>query len=264
MALDAEPEMSFLGPIDDYILGNAPLDDVVHRLTHWATQLNPPPDGGEFGSLWDLWSDFNQVAQRAPEKQDRLVELLLAIKNLPHVLKPDDERLTCWGGRFWEDLPIFGPNMRESWNFFDPEDTEPHRDLIRKNWIHLNAFVARITDAQVSDFDLYAIWELREALEHPVDSTTNVRVQAAAQWIFFAGLRLYQSEKIFEHGPLVGDPARGGPLFIGERGFTKERWMFWKQRFEALSTDPQLSDDARRVADEALQAIITVENKFTI
>ncbi len=128
----------------------------------------------------------------------------------------------------------------------------------------MNAFVARITDAQVSDFDLYAIWELREALEHPVDSSTDVKVQAAAQWIFFAGPRLYQSEKIFEHEPLVLDPARGGPLFDGERGFTKERWVFWKQRFEALSTDPQLSDDARRVADEALNAMITIDRKFMI
>ncbi len=115
MALD---ELSFLEPIDSYILGNAPLDDVVHRLTHWVTELNPPEplDESEFPALWVLWSAFNKVAQRVLEKQERLVELLLAIKNLPPVLKPDGERLTCWGGRFWEDLPIFGPNMRESWN----------------------------------------------------------------------------------------------------------------------------------------------------
>lgn len=146
---------------------------------------------------------------------------------------------------------------------FDPVESAPEwadRFTIRQNWVNLNAFVARITEAQVHDFALYAIWAFRDALEEPVVAGTDTHVRAAAQWIFHAGQHLYQIERVFPQNVAIA-----GPLWSGEtKGFCKDRWAFWKQRFEELSDDDRLSDEARRDAGDAGRGMADVESRFTL
>ncbi len=148
------------------------------------------------------------------------------------------------------------------------EDTE--RAPKRERWVNLNAFVARLTAARVYDFELYAIWQLRDALEEPVeesgeevtDSSFDAKIPAAVQWIFYCGELIYTSKREYEHGPRVGDPARGGELWKGDkRGFCEERWGFWKNRFAELQHYEKLLPETRALAGKAVQVMEGIEKK---
>ncbi|KAG7445542.1 uncharacterized protein BT62DRAFT_840942, partial [Guyanagaster necrorhizus] len=108
------------------------------------------------------------------------------------------EKSRCWGLTLWKDLPVFGANMREHWNFFDAnEDVE--RTPKRERWVNLNAFVAGLTAARIHDFELYALWQLRDAIEEPIeeregeggekriDKSFDAKIPAAVQWILYCG-----------------------------------------------------------------------------
>ncbi len=74
------------------------------------------------GSFGLLWTTFLHVVKQVPHEhpwQGRLVDLLATIKRLPpptHVnsVTADFERV--WRSRDWDRLPLFGVEMRESWN----------------------------------------------------------------------------------------------------------------------------------------------------
>lgn len=157
----------------------------------------------------------------------------------------------------------------------------------------MNAFTARLATARIG-FDLYAIWALRQALEdepwsNASDSTNEEStesqvmsegdrlrkltykeqqllfvldglVPAAAQWIFYAGHFIYNSQQEWEKSETRGDPARGGDKWNGKKGFCKERWDFWKSRFSWVAELPELMDETKTIATQAVAAMINVEN----
>ena len=126
----------------------------------------------------------------------------------------------------------------------------------------MNAFIARSTGRDVIPYDLYAIWAMRRALEGEDDNSSDdhVQIEAAAQWIFHAGERLYDSKQVWEHGPLIGDPASGGPLWSGKRGFCKERWALWKRRFQLIVKDSNVPQRTQVVAEEAARRMVAIEH----
>jgi len=128
-----------------------------------------------------------------------------------------------------------------------------------EHWLNLNAFAARLTNSQVLDLSLYAIWAMREALEtHLEDVKPAVRdetLRAAALWVEFCGQRLYSMETIWESGPRKGDVARGGPLYSGPTGFCKARWELWRERFDLLSQDERLQERTRETLKDAANKI---------
>lgn len=109
------------------------------------------------------------------------------------------------------------------------------------------------------NFDLYAIWQFRSALESNDIETLDTEVPAAAQWIFHAGHLIYNLDREFEHGHTKGDPARGGPLWDGKRGFCVERWNLWKSQFAWVSTVAEVDEGTRLVAAQARDAMEAIE-----
>ena len=52
-----------------------------------------------------------------------MVESLSAVREVPRQVTPKMAELELsWGKTFWRDLPIFGAEVRESWNFGPWED----------------------------------------------------------------------------------------------------------------------------------------------
>ncbi|KAK0243770.1 hypothetical protein EDD85DRAFT_760496 [Armillaria nabsnona] len=258
--------------IDALLTGRVNLTVTAEQLTRWAYDPKAFGDDAE-GGLWDLWSTINDKAERTKSDDDivhgNLVELVDVIKHLASPKNDAGEKSKCWEMTLWEHLPIFGANMRESWNFFDAEeDTE--RAPKRERWVNLNAFVARLTAARVYDFELYAIWQLRDALEEPIEesgeevtgSSFDAKIPAAVQWILYCGELIYTSKREYEHGPRVGDPAKGGELWKGDkRGFCEERWDFWKNRFAELQHYEKLLPETRALAGKAIQVMEGIEKK---
>lgn len=152
---------------------------------------------------------------------------------------------------------IFGASMREAWN---DSPTNLGQCITVEEWTNVNAFVARLTAAGVRDFSLYAIWSMRETLETEITpEQLDKLLPASATWVLYAGKQLYESEEEWPKSPREGDPASGGPLWSGKRGFCRERWSSWKRGFESVAGREGVGEGARGIAKEAVGAMEAVE-----
>ncbi|TKA77144.1 hypothetical protein B0A55_04116 [Friedmanniomyces simplex] len=149
-----------------------------------------------------------------------------------------------------------------------PPQPGPERD--QKAWLFLNVnkFTARLmlTLEPVFNYEMFALWTMRAALETPTEQATfsrecpEVFVPAAAAWILILGPQIYQWDKEFDHGPVVGAPGRGGPLWAGKHGFCVERWSVWRSRFEEMAGSPGVfTAEVRASAGQAATRMRQVE-----
>lgn len=226
---------------------------VTAHLSQQYTETSTAPDE----LPWDkLWNAFASIAKDPHDDndavQDRAIELLAAIKALPVLEKAGTPCKTSLGTA-WHDLPYFGVSMRDAWNFAPPSMSD-------EQWARLNAFVARVTAKGVSDFSLYAIWSIRDALEVPrvfserdtsagdappknkEEAPISELLPGALQWFVHCGPQLWQlvqQKRGYKTASNQPDPAKLGKLAseagLTETGFNKARWDFWKQRFQEVS-----------------------------
>nr|POF14225.1 hypothetical protein CFP56_03249 [Quercus suber] len=215
---------------------------------------------GAEDQLWQLWKGVISLAASTSDDgaQQRLVDFVLSVAQRPDV-QQNDQVSQVQDMTLWRDLPIFGWQLRDSWNNAATDDDSA--ETIQQ-WINLNAFTARfVASARASssssstndlpDESLYAIWTLRSGLEEQ-QQPSNAALAAAAVWVIHAASALEdfsQQGKVFD-----GKVAKPGSLFNDEdwRGFTKDRWRTWGQRF---------SDVQGSVQDGTTQALVEQARK---
>ena len=179
-----------------------------------------------------LWAGWEAVISAAGTSDDgprsRLVELVVAVRDRGILARPDGQECVVWDMRAHADLPVFGAQMRETWNFSPPA-------VPARTWANLNAFAAQLTVAGV-DFSRYAIWALREALEEDSPELPLV-LPAAVEWFRHAGPVLAslagQRAADADGGDQAGRLCREAGL--AGRGFSVGRWNFWRRRLEDIS-----------------------------
>ncbi len=168
---------------------------------------------------------------------------------------------------FWKDLPIFGAEVRETWNrgpwekipegvFRYPGDTPFPPDV----WTNLNAFVARLTAASVMNFETYATWILRHTLEEERrDGEVDGNLPAAAMWMVYTGRLLYHNAA--KENAWSAERHRPDVQYLRkfDTRFCEERWGFWKERLELLRDCQVLEQRTRDSAGEALNSMAEVE-----
>ncbi|CAJ2511852.1 Uu.00g074770.m01.CDS01 [Anthostomella pinea] len=206
------------------------------------------------GFFWGFWSDVISVAEQIPHNhpaQDKLVAFLKELSSLP------DTGVKVWDARVWADLPLMGAAFREHLNGSRVSgDAETQAEMDRA-WVSFHAFEARVINAGLSQSETFAIWMLRAGLEEDqANSKTFDRdLMTAAVYIEYAGPtlldRLAKSPE-----PRLGEQdqrmLKGGSLFSGKSGLTRERWMFWIDRFRELAektTDGEVKQLALHAAD---------------
>lgn len=125
-----------------------------------------------------------------------------------------------------------------------------------KSWTNLNSFAARVLGAEITDWDNFAIWGLREALETPPqnDLARDAHLAVAYEWIAHAGKQLHEKSKSPQ---TLDEPSKRalkpGKLFeSGESGLSVKRWDFWRERLEALSKEAG-SEEAKTKAQKAAE-----------
>jgi len=106
-----------------------------------------------------------------------------------------------------------GPSARESWNDFPGCGAGYALPEIHA-WQNVNAFVARLSAGEVSDFWRYGIWALRDGLEEVDAEKTNAdehntSVSTTAVWILVVGKELY--ERCQAGGPAESVPVNTKP-----------------------------------------------------
>ena len=229
-------------------------------------------------SIGLLWITILHVARQTPVShpwQDKLVKLVAAIKGMP---VPDNSNPALvnfeqvWGAQTWARLPLFGMQVRESWNNGPwtrwPENLPPPlpawTSYPQHEWADLNAFVARLTAASVSNFDTLASWILRHTLEEErYAQEINENLPAAASWIMQAGLMLYSNAAREDTAP---PEVYQSQQVVYLRKFTKrfceERWAYWKERFAIFCEDTSLGSEARSSAKDAVKHMEKIKENW--
>ena len=173
---------------------------------------------------------------------------------------------------------------------------EPDRDAKRQAQINQHAFLAKLSAQEIPEYDQIgragytlrstcelAPWEkvhfpMIEELYDEDDSdneedwpkirdeklelhsirTLNAKVPAAAQWIKMTGQRLYEME-----GDLSGEydwqDEELNSKWTGGKGYSKERFAFWRERFEWITTVTALEKSTQRIARECAERMKEIE-----
>ena len=253
-----------------YIAEPDNVDDTLTTITNLVQdtyESSRDPEGDVETHLGRAWNSILILASETAHdssKQDKLVDLMSALVSQRPLKDSTGEPVVISGGRVWMDLPLFGQQVRESWNF--PDDREVDQKT-RDKWINVNAFVARLTAASwkgasfetdgdikserpALDFSLYGIWAARSALEENLGkegNTVDALIGAAAVWTLYAGTAL----KGLCHGKrdFQGKVARSGTKYKGEdwKGYNQDRRQIWGN---------ELSQSEDSVQDEGVRELV--------
>ena len=255
---DLRPHLEVL---HDLFTGNIHTPEAAAKLASAALSLDASLEA-QLGQLWHL---ILKIAYNSPEHQDKLVSILADMSHLPDIMTPGDngqnEPLILHDMRVWRDLPLLGWEIRRHW---DDSIPLPSTDRVKREaailkTINVNRFVALLvaTDEPVFMADSwFALVTLRVALETPwehmrADEPLEAWIPAAAVWIQVLGTEIYEWDDEYESGRLIGAPGRGGPLWKGKHGFSKDRWKFWRGRFGEIGKKENEPEHVKRVAREA-------------
>ncbi|KAF8906980.1 hypothetical protein CPB84DRAFT_1744776 [Gymnopilus junonius] len=244
--------------------------------------LNRPRDGDKENEepasfLFEMWGVVIDVAQQLPWKdtrQDRLVDIIRALKDLP---ESKAIQMNSWGElEVWADLPLLGPVMTETCYGINLDDTSFKQKIIRARQQNFVAFAARLTKSNLADrAHHHAIQDFREALEEEPDPRARAYLQQgprldtyvplAAAWTLFAGGIVFAHCRVSGSGDNTDVRDRtsrdGGKNWKGANGFSVERWNFWKKRFGEIKGHNQASEETRGLAAEAQGAMRRIETE---
>jgi Protein of unknown function (DUF3632) len=231
------------------------------------------------GLLWELWHSVLHTAKKTPWRdtaaQGKLLNLVRALKEHPDPAPPKQmtkalENDWIWSsGTVWRGLEMLGPSARECWN--DCPGCGSGFSLPELHaWMNLNAFVAHLTRAGLAEFWIYSIWAMRPALEDEkksddssaheeatVSEQLDADVPAAAVWALILGKALWQKvEDLSPKNSNEGNPGGGGDLWKGKSEFSNERYVFWAERFKAMSERDDLMTETRQLAGEVYKEMV--------
>jgi hypothetical protein len=139
----------------------------------------------------------------------------------------------------------------------------------------VNALIAHLMlyDVKLFNYELFALWTMRNALEYPLADSTGppkrakgqreqslCSIPAAVVLVEIVGELMYSWDHEFEHSALMA-PGSGGLLWSGKHGFCRERWNLWHERFVELSYDDGLEGWYREGAKNAANVMSATGQK---
>jgi hypothetical protein len=171
----------------------------------------------------------------------------------------------------------------------DPSSRDPERDSKRQAWINENLFSAKLSTYKIPQLDERhrAGFVMRHTLEKtpwdspplslqtpidPNDSDYSILVAqrehelelhdikrldnwipAASVWIQINAQGLYEME-----GPMNTEREWIVTNWKGKRGWSKERYGFWRERFEVIGDIGELEEKTRELAREAAKIMKSI------
>jgi hypothetical protein len=207
----------------------------------------------------DLWYSFIHSARRIHyrdnHKHDTLIDLFKSFKehSIPNNGKYD---------YLFRALSDFSMACREAYNDAPTPGTSYALESV--SWTNMNYFYALVTGKEISDLSLFGLWAMRQALETPhADDQQSTAVQkyetyvpAAAAWVFGGFKILFlKHEDLTPKDNKSGNPAKGGELWKGKAEFSRERWLFWRERFAEIAKTDEVSEFTRTTARDAVESM---------
>jgi hypothetical protein len=268
------PDNSIWYPhIQAYLGGKADLDETLHKITtpiDEAIATNKLNKDIDWSDLW--YSVIHSAKRLSFRDEDSFEKLVSLMKSFKERNVPAQQS----GEPAYQGFPDLSMFSREAFND-SPGAGAGYTAPERSAWTSYNYFLARLTQEMLFDSSLFAIWTLNEALERNYSDNDENRhkpatrvekfdafVPAAAAWILGAGKALYEKDedvdpKHARKETKLEDLKEGERLWPASARFSKERWAFWKSRFDQFSGMEEVEEETRKVASEAVETMETIE-----
>ncbi|KAI1747081.1 hypothetical protein F4782DRAFT_552581 [Xylaria castorea] len=250
----------------------------INRPYHKAIRENPDNRVNPAESQCSrIWRTLNNAVKQLPECTDRVAELVVEMLQISDPLCAN----VC-SQDFKQEWTEF------AWDFKQPSSTDPDREVKCQAWVNMNVFCARLStyDLPKVDITVHADWIMRNTLEktpweayhHPdIDELESFKGEDFPAW------REYELEKrgiksldywvpgaaawfkinaqgIFElQGPMRHEHNWNATNWKGPKGWSKDRFSYWGERFEWISKVTALEKRTRVLAKEVAEIIKRVE-----
>ncbi|KAL5356403.1 hypothetical protein BJX96DRAFT_171581 [Aspergillus floccosus] len=231
----------------------------LHHVACMAATPSISDSPGLPVSNMTLWAPLGEAVEQFPEQVDRLVDFIVALQQLPY----------------------FREYCNDFWLFYqDPPRSDTDLATKREAWFNMNTFMAKLAERGVQTESLlqhagrllqnaletapweeYHFSEIEEAEDGLGDEYEEYRdrelerlcdirhldgtIAAVAQWIKIQGRALYEMT-----GPMDLERER---LWDGPPGWSKERWEFWRRRFEWVASVTALDRRTKNIARQAAE-----------
>ena len=173
-------------------------------------------------NMWSIMFDIISGFRALDPRIFKLARLVMALQ----------QRSGVWewrhpAERSWAELPYFDEELDKYWrrspNMFD---SSSQASCTMAEWTAMNSFVALLGVKDVKYIHRYAIFSIRNAVQHApqsggfgyYDAVMNFGVPAAAVWIMIAGKTIFDQVLQQEH-------------FQSPQGISIRQWQFWKLGF---------------------------------
>ncbi|KAH0153064.1 hypothetical protein KCU67_g9620, partial [Aureobasidium melanogenum] len=221
-------------------------------------------------TAYRLWNLLFHTAANLPYHINAIVYLTLAIYNVP----PSPQVSNAFTYNLWTNWQDVYSYYHTSRTLASPASADTLTNANR--WINFTVFSATLLNQSdneifVTEIGIHAFFDLRNALERTLEThagktlrqnsvvtaeqAMETDVVAAAQWVLDAGDQLLGHDNAG-----FGEKWRRGlsketELWDGEMGFSRRRREVWAQRFEEIAKEEWMSEEGRKVAEEAGEAI---------
>ncbi|KAI1766223.1 hypothetical protein GGR53DRAFT_464623 [Hypoxylon sp. FL1150] len=203
----------------------------------------------EIHDTWYLFARASSSIDADHPAQDRLVRLVLWARELGILQRTaksgESQNAVTSHGRIWSDLPFFVPDVQDAWK----RTMSPASPALYRS--NLAAGIARLASLGVCN-DAFAecgLEVMKDALETPQELLSSAGLhlfQLVHIWLRYAGdqLLLLSLERLPVNGGWTSEASAHsiGPLArdaaVVEGGFSKARFIFWKERLVVLRMEP--------------------------
>lgn len=259
-----------LEALEAYLNESSSLSEAVQRITArsntWATSQPARVS-------WMLL----HLARNCPDVHERIIDVIKAIFMTPHPKDNDEIDWEQESGCFslaWREMhdsesSSYSCCVTQEINRFAvttlafDETQNAVSDEAARHLINFHAFTAACIAEGISLLSLgwgfFAVVQgIEKNLQVPIDRAQNVRVIAAAQYFIHAAWFILnfppdrETHVVWE---------RDSELWNGKKGYSLDRWAWWKQRWEELRQNQALSDGAREAARQSEVAMSKAERR---
>ncbi|KAE8384141.1 hypothetical protein BDV23DRAFT_191957 [Aspergillus alliaceus] len=191
-----------------------------------------------------LYAMIIDAVKNLTDMNDRLVDFTEALAGLP-------------SGEYGNLNGLAMTIDEFSWGLHDGGGS---RQQNRQTWFNLNAYTAKLAAIGLPHRGAISRggWVLQRTLERQWQQwdlgSLDGYVPAAAVWIRHCGSRIYQQKGRLEN-------VRGS-TWKGQQAWSRERWDFWKKRFQWVMTQKTLKKHTRDEAGECVERMEDIEKRF--
>ncbi|CZR55821.1 uncharacterized protein PAC_05709 [Phialocephala subalpina] len=243
-----------------YLSGTVTPEEAATQMT-----LRDPsrklPAHTKIGRVWNL---LLFCAEDCPSGYGTIIDLLRAISVLPKTTErgavdwTDNDARTAWGW-LWRDShdSLWSDTISKS-----RADRGLATIPLSQKWSNFQAFSAACVTAKIMGMDnevFFALILIVNVLEKErTVAELEMNAPAVAQWLLLAGKSIFnQKAEKCENADCAWD--RESELWKGKRGYSRERWIFWKERWVVLAGMDGLCEEMRETCRKVVVAMGKVE-----